>query len=233
LQVFALSMWCGPVLSVTNLNGFNAKAAPAAGGGGISFVGSASDTDNGGAGFNMTLPGGLLENDLVLGIASCDAGSAATPTGYTSISNGDNNSIQHTLSYKFMGSTPDTVFPVPDMSPSSGVSAVAMVFRGVDTSTPLDATTTSATAVSGDPNCPSITTVTDGAFVVAVGFIDDDAISSCSISGYSDVDFAGILFASNMMAYKEIETAGAEDPATFVTDGTDAWLAFSVALRPA
>jgi hypothetical protein len=219
------------MLQVTNLTGFNAKAP--VGGGEITFIGSSSGTNSGGGGFNLSLPGGLQENDLVLGIACCDAGSVASPTGYTSISNGNINSVQHTLSYKFMGGSPDTYFPVPSMSASSGVAAVVMVFRGVNTSTPLDTTTTTATGGSGDPDCPSITTVTDGAFVVAVGCLDDDAITSCTISGYSDVDFAGIVAISAMMAYKNVATAGAENPAAFVTNGDDAWISFSVALRPA
>jgi hypothetical protein len=73
--------------------------------------------------------------------------------------------------------------------------------------------------------------------VVALAFLDDDLISTPTApSGYTLADFnifgVGGLGGSVMAVYKEVATAGSEDPGTIVTSGDDWWWAATVALRP-
>jgi hypothetical protein len=206
---------------------------------GISFIGGASGASIGESDFDITLPGGMAENDFVLVGTTADNGPSITPTGYTSIDLHGDNFPSVSLSYKFMGSTPDTAVTIAHFGLSGvEVASCVLVFRGVNTVTPQDTTRTKASGGSGDPNPPSITTVTDGACVVACGHLDDDVITIPSISGYSDLEWQtsgnGAEAAANtMLAWKLIETAGAEDPPSYVTSGSDDWVAYSVALRPA
>ncbi len=76
-----------------------------------------------------------------------------------------------------MGATPDTVigFNQADTEDTCGV---IQVWRGQDLTTPEDTTPTIASSGNGMPDSPSITTVTDGALVFAIGFLDDDNVAS-------------------------------------------------------
>jgi hypothetical protein len=201
----------------------------------ITFVGAATQ-DVTGAGEDITLPT-LLENDIVLIGGSNDfafAGVAPNTTGYAELFNPSSNAPACGVWWKRMGATPDTVVNVDEWS-SGHTAFVVMCFRGVDTTTAIDATTTNASGATGDPDAPSITTVTNGAAVVAWGFLDDDGITTCTLSTYDDVTFlatAASPLSSTMAAWLEIATAGAENPAAFVTDGDDEWHAATVALRP-
>lgn len=208
----------------------------------ITFVGAATQEVEA-TGVDITLPN-LLENDIVLIGGAEDTQTAPTApntAGYTELfqPSVSSNAPCCGLWWKRMGSTPDTVVNVDEFSAGTSATAfVIMCFRGVDTTTAVDATTTNANGATGDPDAPSITTVTNGAVVVAFGFIDDDEITSCSLSGYSNVNFQAAndgvgTRASAMAGWIEKATAGAEDPPAFVTDGDDQWHAASVALRPA
>ena len=201
----------------------------------ITYVGSASSTNS----TTIDLSGlSLQENDYVVVASGADAGNPALPTGYSQL--GTTSSIVDLETFaKRMGSTPDT--QVSGLTAESDMAHIAMVFRGVDTVTAIDATTTTTTS-SGDPNSPSITTVTDGALVISVGVQDDDiATVSAGPSGYTLVTFGG----SNqvqagvggngctmMAAYVTKATAGAEDPGVFTSSGNDSCAGHTIALRP-
>jgi hypothetical protein len=136
------------------------------------------------------------------------------------------------------------IMPDPVDSSVTGLTAggsdsghLAVVFRGVDPSAPIDATTTTSSSGSGDPNPAAITTATNGAMVVGLAFLDDDLISTPTApSGYTLADFNTFGVSgtggSVMAVYKEVATAGSEDPGTIVTNGDDVWWAATVALRP-
>ena len=142
-----------------------------------------------------------------------------------------------------MSASPDTT---ASCNPSSGSSiasdCVAMVFRGVDTTMPMDVAFTSAISPnSEDVNCPAITPVTSGAVVVCTGGAAGASVDTTPTAptGYSgstyvqtDPGSAGAAVAS----YKNW-TSGAEDPAAYVMDlGTasaNSWAAITLALRPA
>lgn len=195
-------------------------------------------TDSGDATFN--LPSGLLVNDLVI-VASCSDSDTSllsnTPSGYTAGQSGEKG-VYCRWAYKRMGSTPDTQVTMPE-SLTDG-RHLALAFRHVNTTTPFDvASPTPATGNSGDPNAPGVTTLTDDALVLALGFLDDDvaAASVVAPTGYALAAAlqGGVAGAGStlMAAYKYKLVAGSEDPGVFASDGSDTWWAATLVLRPA
>jgi hypothetical protein len=97
------------------------------------------------------------------------------------------------VAYKFMGVTPDTSVTLTGgtLSGQNGGCIGISVWRGVNQTTPLDVTSTTATG--GDfpgtrPNPPAITTVTSGAVIIAGGVGSTDSFSSFSNYSSSDLD---------------------------------------------
>ena len=175
----------------------------------------------------------LLENDIVVIMAYGGASAPAMTTGgYDETTSG-----LGLLAWKRMGASPDSsaVVNITGASLENASAAVAIAFRGVDATTAMDATITSATGSSTNPDSPSITTVTDGAAVISAfgSSVNDPSVTAPS--GYGDqVNNTSIdtVSAAAGMAWLTKATAGAENPASW-TDVSDAsWSAFTVALRP-
>jgi hypothetical protein len=209
----------------------------------ISLVGTVTGGAANGADVTLTLPGGIAENDLVCVfggfIGDGDPKPGVSTSGYTENVEG----ASYTFSYKKMGASPDaSVTCSGNNDPSIGtfvaVAYVAMVFRGVDVSTPIDATTIVATGNDpGSPNSGSITTVTDGAAVITAGFTPTQDATITAPTGYGDTTTAN---ATDLVPYtvgaawKTIASAGATNPEPWSNwDGDQDWVALTVALRPA
>jgi hypothetical protein len=204
-------------------------------GGSITFVGGTGigveDSSN-----NLTLPTGLQPGDLVIVTSGSDNNvTQLTPTGYTSMGS-FNYAVDGWWSYKFMGDPVDTA--ISGLTFDGQTTHLAVVFRGVDQSTPFDAAYVRMPNNDeiGTPDPSPITTVTDGAMVVALGYLDDDKVASgvTAPTGYtlaatSQSVVAGVTV---MAAYKVLATAGTEDPGAF-GGGSDNIGAFTIALRPA
>ena len=212
----------------------------------ITFVSEATWITALGAGTEVeTLPGSLQENDIVLICLCADnlnegAGNdGIIGQGYTNINGPTGTTPGRQICYKRMGATPDTTVTVTQEA-DKAITGIAQAWRGVDTTTAVDATATSASGLSANPNSPAIVTVTDGALVLSIALLDDD--DSCPIttypSGYTNTlcndaavndgaNGATVGIASTIKA-----TAGSEDPGAY-TITSDAWFAFTVALRPA
>ena len=189
---------------------------------------------------DITLPGPPIADDIVIYAQCADSvvSLGVQTSGYTDIHT-DHNSLLpgYESGYKKMGATPDTVINF-DQGAHEDTAGVLQVWRGQDTTTPEDATPTTASGGSGNPDCPSITTNTANALVFAIGFLDDDkvAASVTAPSGYSNLLAHQPTSADNatiMIASKEVASAGAEDPAAFGGPGNDAWVAVTFALRQA
>lgn len=197
----------------------------------ISFIGSSQST-----GTSITLPGGLQQDDIVIICSMSDGSSQNLPSTYINGQNGSSNSVNYRWSYKRMGATPD--------STATGLSSssvhIAIVFRNVATAVTFDATTPAiATNTSGMPNPPAITTVTNNAMVVAIGFLDDDVVAS-SVTAPTGFTLArAAQYGSSgsggtvMAAYRLKSPAGSENAGAFGGSGTDSWVAAKLALRPA
>jgi hypothetical protein len=224
----------------------------------IQFVGGAVAAKVGATSGNTTislsagLTGGIASavsaGDLV--IAAFGTGSAADRTlaitdgtnPYTLIAselfvNGTDEDQNLRVAYKFMGSTPDasTTFGPTGNTADAGAMAV-YVFRGVDPTTPLDVTPTTATGTGSlRPNPPAITPATAGAFIVCVGNGGGTAaLTSSELTGFLSIGSNDTNDTAIGIGHKNDWSSGAFDPAQFGGDSgfLDAWIAMTIALRP-
>ncbi len=196
-----------------------------------------------GADLTLTFDVTPSENDVVIVYGGASYFNTSNPTapgsGYTQIALYSNaSSLWFGVWKKRMSASPDS--SVLCRGNGAGNSAAAYgcyVWRGVDTTTEEDATaTTSGPTTSTNPDCPSITSATNGAMILALaGSVVNDATPG-TVSGYSNqyttvgVDTISITVAG---ATFEKSTAGAENPAAWSSWSSGKWYAVSVALRPA
>lgn len=202
----------------------------------ITHVVSASAQATDGGNPSVSLGSSLQENDVAVIIAAAGVGS--TPTMSTSGYNTLVDNLVTLVAWKRMGATPDTTAVVAGNGTSiAGVSASVIVLRGVDITTALDATSTEASnAGSTNPDPPSITTVTNGAAVVALMATKVNDSTVTAPSGYSN----GTSLNSNDTspvttgaAWILKASAGAENPPAFTNVSSGQWKTVTVALRPA
>ena len=152
------------------------------------------------------------------------------PTGYTNGQNGSSNGVRYRWSYKRMGVTPDTT--------ASGLSSnsvtIAVVFRGVNTTTLLDVTPPArATDDRDEADPPSITTTTNNSMVVAVAFQRQQQTLTAP-TNFTLARTASRTTGAVAAAYRIKTPAGAENPGVFGPNTLDSdWVATTFALRPA
>jgi hypothetical protein len=205
----------------------------------ISFIEAKSGSANNGGNVTVNFTN-AQSGDFVLVVGGFqDPSGDAGVTGYTQLIelDGINSTI---IAYKFI--TSDTgLTGLGTTQASDGAAYVALVFRGVDTTSPIDNSYTSATG-TGDPNSPAITTVTNGAVVVS-GFVLNEARTiggSVGPSGYDTVDSNYLVASSDTNSvtvgatWKAISTAGTENPGSWNMAGipTEDVRSITVALRP-
>lgn len=229
------------------------------GSGGIEFVGRKSGV-GAGTGITLdltTLAGGIdtqpREGDIVIltqavhgfGIINYDM--TVTTSGYTEEADMlviNTNTTHLGVHYKVMGSTPDTQVVTPQYNTNVAHVTIALVFRGVDTTTPLDvSTTTSSNTNTADINPPAITPVTDGSAIVVCGAASHDQGTAGSFSNLSTYDHStvrqrndGVYDASGLSAFLYWDGAGAYDPpvSEYSLDSTAfSSAAATLALKPA
>lgn len=222
---------------------------------GIQYVGSsivAVDGSASGSSFSLTtLTGGIAsapaEGDLVLifvGIGSApNTAPGPSVSGYaTNTVFGRLNSttsVRMGIFYKFMTSTPDTSVVVGNGGNSQfAFSVYAVAFRGVDTGTPFDVTTTATTGTSTLP-VPGITPITPGAYAIqsstyahtrgTVG-IETVGVLNPKSAGFNDTydvsSAAGYIIWSSGIIPATTWAFGASPATTYASAGA------SVALRP-
>jgi hypothetical protein len=150
------------------------------------FVGSATGSSQGNTDTTVSLTslsGGSasapVEDDIVVvcaGVSDNNSGAQPTLSGYTLAAEGTISDSQQSglaVFYKVMTGTPDTSITVTGNANGTDAQAVAvLVFKGVDTSTPLDVTSTvtlTTNTVLADP--PSITSSSSnkGAILLGIG----------------------------------------------------------------
>lgn len=231
----------------------------AAAAGGPTFVGGGTDSQNGGTDCSISLTGltggsgsTALENDLVIAVVSFSSGFSdsnmlMTTSGYTEVADlfaNDTNNANLGVFYKFMGATPDTtaVGGADNDSSGYGLTMALHVWRGIDTTTPMDVTATTATGLnSGVADPPSITPSTSGAIIIICGGnATDQGTNAFTHSVFSNVFSIGYDGSSGDsaagIASYDGWTSGAYNPAAFGFSGsgsTDGWCAVTMALRPA
>lgn len=195
----------------------------------------------------------LLQNDIVIinyGTGSASDRAYAPPTGYTEdqelYSNGSTFDTNQCIWWKVMGATPDTTVDLPASGATTdSLAATIFAFRGVDTSTPLDVASTTATGTGTiNANGPSITPSTAGAWIVVCGAgaagIGADLANAANLSSttnhFRSAWRAGSNDATAATGIKTDWASGAFDPDAFgpgATNANQSWAAVTLALRPA
>jgi hypothetical protein len=211
----------------------------------ITLVGTAEGGSADGSNVTINLPVGTAEDDVVIlfgGRGGDHAGSIPAPgpvtSGYTQVFlSPEAVRPAFAVHYKVMGSIPDTQV-VGAGSPSTtnvGNAYGVLVLRGVDIANVLDAVATDATAAIGQPDSPSVTTVTNGAWVLSLcgSEVNDAAITEPS--GYTkrlDFNQADSISFTIGAATIEKAVAGAENPGAWSNFDSNDWRAVTVAIRP-
>ena len=202
----------------------------------------------------VSKPLNIADGDFLLAFVSmcANSGSEATitlPSGFSDIQSvlTSSNYPIIGISYKECGASEPSsyTFTLSDLNSTIDGAQVALIrVTGADSVNFLDVTPPStAIQTTTDPNSPSITTVTDGAFVLSLFSYNDGrflaAEDSNGPSGYT-VGYARSLIISSTgsvqgLAYKEVATAGAEDPGawTGVMTGARPCRVATIAIRPA
>lgn len=229
------------MLRVSHLTGFGVFT-PVVAAAGLTLVGTASDTiDGNGANADITLPGGLQEDDIVIVGVSSDGDMSSRgiqTSGYTDIiAAGSDNPGRH-LAYKLMGASPDSVVNV-----TSGAFRHAAItihaWRGANTTTPVE-TANTATGNGASPDPASHTTANNNAVrIIWAGGDDDEGTGMGAPSGFENLAAIATSAGSNVgttnwMASKLEATAGALDPGAFtVTNFSDEWVTAHFSINPA
>jgi hypothetical protein len=179
-------------------------------------------------------PGSVV---LVFGGHHPEAGSNYGPTtGYTQVRRDSIYSTAIGLWYKRMGTTPDTnVVCYGDANSNHPTAYLAIGLTGAHATDPIDAGPNYRYA-SEVPNCVTITTITDSAWVIAAAASTIFDATPGTISGYTnDVtttqDDGYDL--SVALATKLVPVAGAEDPGAWSDWGTGAVTSYTFAVKAA
>jgi hypothetical protein len=206
----------------------------------ISFIeGKTGSSANGG---NVTINFvDATAGDLALvigGHTSTGLSAGVVTSGYTlAVETGAN--ARMAISYKILGAD-TSVECLGGGDSDDGEAYVAMIFRGVHASNPIDvATPDPASGSSGEPNSGPITTVTDGAAVVSCFIVNEvDGFVTGGPSGYinaTSVTGSDVNDVRVGAAWIAKATAGTENPGpwSFTASPGESWRAGTVALRPA
>jgi VCBS repeat-containing protein len=223
---------------------------------GIEFVG-ATAVQGQKANYAVPMPTGAQPGDLVIvmsgSIATVDYNiGVVAPSGYTELADlyaNDSYDTNMTASYKILGAVPETEVIVNGSIGHDiwGSGAIAMLWRGVDQTSPMDVThTAGGGGNSSNANPPAITPLTPGSVVVAMGAWyspSPNATTTGFPTGYENTvtvshipPLAGAQPFSIAACSKVWSGDGPEDPANFTDASSNtmsSWCAITVALRPA
>ncbi len=208
----------------------------------ISLVtgGALAGANNNGGNVTINLPT-MAQGDVVFAFGGHVFRAATTvgpsSAGYSNLVNLNTSGVAFDISYKVMGAVPDTTFVGLGTGNAADETAYGVyVLRGVSAAI-VDATTTTAgPTTSTNPDCPSITTKTDGAWVLALALSVVNDASVTIPSGYingvaangTDTNPATVGGGTLLKS-----AFGAEDPASFTNWSSGAWIAGTVAVRSA
>lgn len=224
------------------------------------YVGGTSETgtSNGySVSLNGTLTGGIASSpspgDIVVvcsgfgnTASSAPAVSGNVSGAYTSlftpIHQNDTWDTEFGCFYNLMGGSVDTSLTITRTTNTAyGGGTAVQVWRGVDQTTPIDVTTTTAGGGNASaPNPPSITPSTVGALIMAAG-VGTQGASGSAFTVPAGLGYVSILAdgsTSDVGVYLRtaIEWAsGAYDPSTATggaTSSSCSWAAATIALRP-
>lgn len=214
----------------------------------LSLRGTANASINGTSKISVTLPVGVAENDVVYFAFVIGSNSnldlLLDTSGYTELVDiartDDSLDVNLGVFRKIQSATPDSVVTASHQNNVDKAGCVH-VWTGADTTTPEDATSTTASGFNGGTaNPPSITTVTTNAIVLAIGGSSEPDTVTNPPTNYSNLDGALNSATANPQAVwvssRLIVSAGSENPGSYADisgDINDSWCAATVAIRPA
>ncbi len=209
----------------------------------ITLVGTSTASAINGAEVVLTLPSGMAKNDVVYVLAAGhryvdDDDIGTSSSGWTRLLDGFFGAVCSVVFRKVMTTaTPDTSITITYVASSAddAGAAIAYVFRGVDLASPEDATTTQQNFSATQPDSPSITTVTNNAWVLSFVTINRLDSTVTSPSGYTDQLFENADDVEDVTvagALKVVATAGVENPGAWSNWASGAGFTYTVAVRP-
>lgn len=187
----------------------------------------------------LTVPTGTADGDVMLALIAVDGGSGATmtpPGGWTLEKSQDRTTTIKGLLYSRVasGEVAGTTTYTWSVSPNELMGGGIVTYRGVDTTTPMDATPTGAIGNSQSVDGATLTTVTDGAMVILGVYVQSATATTTPPSGYAEEfeNSTGRICACDDLIKT---TAGASGTLSAAMAGgvNKAWVAIVAALRPA
>ncbi|MHC1731962.1 MAG: hypothetical protein AB9888_08055 [Bacteroidales bacterium] len=155
----------------------------------IQHIGNTGYIGSGANAITVGVPTGYQQNDLLLLILQGYDAYPAAPAGWTSIDTQTNTNTFLRVCYKFAATTEEAVAVADSGNSTRGI---MVCFRGVDTTTPINATskaTSSGTSYSG----AGLTTTINNCMVVnCVGFRDADANDTDNYTSWANASLASV-----------------------------------------
>lgn len=199
--------------------------------------GSLSGNSINGGDILINFPVGVSANDVVYACVGVRGTATINTAGYTQLQTGTSTAYNAKVWRKVMGATPDSsILFTGTGSATDAMAAVVYILRGVDTINPEDTTTpAAATGSSTNPDNPAITTVTRTAWVLPFASSEVNDVAVTAPTGYlGTVQDTGndTRDSTTAVAYKSVDPAGVENPASWTAWDTGTWVAITVAVRP-
>lgn len=194
-----------------------------------------------GADLTLTFDVTPSQNDIVVVFGGSSRFRTPDPTapgtGYTQIALNTTTTFMGAW-YKRMGASPDSSVLCQGSANANDTTGYGCyVLRGIDTTTALDVTaTTAGLTTSTNPNPALITSVTDDAMICVFAGSEVNDATPGTVSGYSNQITAtnsGVFNWTIAGATLIKTTAGAENPPAWSSWGNGAWYAITAAFRPA
>ncbi len=208
----------------------------------ISLVtgGALGGSTNNGGNVTITLPT-MAQGDVVIAFGGFNFRSTFTPgassAGYTQLALVNTSGAALWVGYKVMGASPDATFVGVGTGNNADATAYGVyVLRGVSGAVVEATTTTAGPTTSTNPDCPSITTVNENAWVLALALSIVNDASVTIPSGYSNAVASNTTDTNPTTVGGGTLTKaspGAEDPPSFTNWSSGSWTAASVAIKPA
>lgn len=197
----------------------------------VTPVGSA--TVNGST--NIGKPAGTQSGDLILLFAQTeDSTSASSCTGFTSIGDRFNGSVQNlrvTALYKVAGASEPASYTVTPGASAGWTELTIFVLRGADTTTPIDVSASNSNTTANTSAVGASITTTAADYLVWFCALWSGGINCTPPSGYtSQVSDAG---ADLFVATNQQSAAGATGTATGTMGSADAWVTWHIGVKPA
>jgi hypothetical protein len=234
-------------MSIARLMQMAASGVSAAGGGGAAFVGSASGFSNtSGQPATIDMSGLSIQADDFAVVFSGSVDTTATigiTSGWTeliTIIGNDTRDGRVAVGYKVLDGTETSVSIGPNNN-GNGISAIVMVFRGIDTSNPFDVTETTSTnfntnngvtpaitptndavivcveGASSEANSGSVTVVNNGLDAVFYQGVNTGTFASFAAGGYVLLQSGGAAFGATTFTASGVNTAIARQSVGLVT----------------